>query len=51
VEALPLRLSVERRRERDRSGDGFIIDETPDAVMAAQSDLVEIIHRLACVKG
>jgi tRNA-splicing ligase RtcB len=40
--------------------DGGVIDETPgaykdiDAVMAAQSDLVEVMHRLKqvlCVKG
>jgi tRNA-splicing ligase RtcB len=40
--------------------DSGVIDETPgaykdiDAVMAAQSDLVEIVHRLrqvVCVKG
>ena len=40
--------------------DGAVIDETPmayksiDAVMAAQSDLVEVVHTLrqvVCVKG
>jgi tRNA-splicing ligase RtcB len=45
---------VECRRDKD------VIDETPgayksiDAVMAAQSDLVEIVHTLrqvVCVKG
>lgn len=50
----------DRERHRKHFGSEGVIDETPgaykdiDAVMAAQVDLVEIVHTLrqiVCVKG
>ncbi|MEI9931638.1 MAG: RtcB family protein [Rhizomicrobium sp.] len=55
-----IEIDVATRSSRMPQGQGRVIDETPmaykdiDAVMAAQSDLVEVVHTLrqvVCVKG